>query len=216
MHYYQFNIGDYQSHTAHLSETEDLAYRRMLDWCYLHEKPLPIDPEEVSRLIRMRTHSESIAIVLREYFERRDEGWINLRVIQEISKVGIKSEKASESAKARWSKPKNANALPTQSERYATQDTLPKTQDTKPKKTPIEAPAGVTPETWAAFVQQRKTKKAQITQLVLDGIGRQAALASWTLEDALKEIVVRNWTSFDAEWVKGKKAPSHNFMRGLT
>ena len=213
MHYYQFNIGDYQSHTSHLSETEDLAYRRMLDWCYLHEKPLPVDPEEISRLVRMRTHSESIAIVLREYFERRDEGWINLRVIQEILKVGIKSEKASESAKARWSKSKDANALPTQSERYATQDTLPKTQDTKPKKTTIEAPAGVTPETWDAFVQQRKTKKAQITQLVLDGIGKQASLASWSLEDALKEIVVRNWTSFNAEWVKGK--PKNDFMKGL-
>jgi uncharacterized protein YdaU (DUF1376 family) len=213
MHYYQFNIGDYQSHTSHLSETEDLAYRRMLDWCYLHEKPLPVDPEEISRLVRMRTHSESIAIVLREYFELRDEGWINLRVIQEILKVGIKSEKASESAKARWSKPKDANALPTQSERYATQDTLPKTQDTKPKKTTIEAPAGVTPETWAAFVQQRKTKKAQITQLVLDSITKQASLASWSLEDALKEIVVRNWTSFNAEWVKGK--PKNDFMKGL-
>ena len=213
MHYYQFNIGDYQSHTSHLSETEDLAYRRMLDWCYLHEKPLPVDPEEVSRLIRMRTHSESIAVVLREYFEIRDEGWINLRVIQEILKVGIKSEKASESAKARWSKPKDANALPTQSERYATQDTLPKTQDTKPKKTTVEAPAGVTPETWAAFVQQRKTKKAQITQLVLDSIAKQAALASWTLEDALKEIIVRNWTSFNAEWVKGK--PKNDYTKGL-
>ena len=81
------------------------------------------------------------------------------------------------------------------------------------KKTTIEAPAGVTPETWAAFVQQRKTKKAQITQLVLDSITKQASLASWTLEDALKEIIVRNWTSFNAEWVKGK--PKNDFMKGL-
>jgi len=214
MHYYQFNIGDYQSHTSHLSDIEDLAYRRMLDWCYLHEKPLPLDVDEVSRVVRMRTHSESIAIVLRDYFEKRDEGWINLRVVQEILKVGVKSEKASESAKARWSKKSDANALPTQSDRYATQDTLPKTQDTKPKKTQIAAPAGVSPETWDAFVEQRKAKKAQITPLVIDGITKQAALASWTLEDALKEIVVRNWTSFNAEWVKGKTAQP-NYMRGV-
>ena len=129
MHYYQFNIGDYQSHTAHLTEIEDLAYRRMLDWCYLHEKALPVAPGDVARLIRMRSHSESIASVLREYFECREEGWIHLRVIQEILKVGIKSEKASESAKARWGKAKDANALQLQSDSNATQDPRPITQD---------------------------------------------------------------------------------------
>jgi uncharacterized protein YdaU (DUF1376 family) len=116
----------------HLSEIEDLAFRRMLDWCYLHEKPLPFDIDEISRQIRMRPHSESIAIVLQEYFEKNDDGWINLRVIQEILKVGIKSEKASASAKARWGK-KDANALPTQSDSNATHNTLPDTNDTEPK-----------------------------------------------------------------------------------
>ena len=115
----------------HLSEIEDLAFRRMLDWCYLHEKPLPFDIDEISRQIRMRPHSESIAIVLQEYFEKNEDGWINLRVIQEILKVGIKSEKASASAKARWGK-KDANALPTQSDSNATHNTLPDTNNTKP------------------------------------------------------------------------------------
>ncbi len=116
----------------HLSETEDLAFRRMLDWSYLHEKPLPVDPQEIARQIRMRTHSESIEIVLNEYFELREDGWINLRVIQELLKVGIKSEKASASAKARWGK-KDANALPTQSDSNATHNTLPITHNTKEK-----------------------------------------------------------------------------------
>ena len=133
MHYYQFNIGDYQSHTSHLSDTEDLAYRRMLDWCYLHEKPLPLDVEDIARQIRMRSHCDSITLVLQEYFERTESGWISERVIKEIEAVGVKKEKASASAKARWNKASHANALPTQSEGNApiTQDTLPKTQNTK-------------------------------------------------------------------------------------
>ena len=160
MHYYQFNIGDYQSHTSHLSEIEDLAFRRMLDWCYLHEKALPPDPSEIARLIRMRTHSESIAIVLQEYFERNEDGWINIRAIAEMLKVGIKSEKASASAKARWGK-KDANALPTQSERYATQDTLHKTQDTKPivekKQRGSRLPTNFEiPDDWIAFCQTER------------------------------------------------------------
>lgn len=127
MHYYQFNIGDYQSHTAHLTEMEDLAYRRLLDWAYLHETFIPLDTQEVARLIRMRSHSDCIADVLREFFVRTDEGWISTRVQQEIESVGIKKEKARASANARW----NANALPTQSDSNApiTHNTIPITQD---------------------------------------------------------------------------------------
>ena len=132
MHYYQFNIGDYQSHTSHLSEIEDLAYRRLLDWYYLHECPIPLDEAEVSRQIRMRTHIESIAIVLREYFEYTENGWIHHRANKEIAKADDKSVKAKASANARWSK-KDANALPTLSESNTTHNTLPITQDTEHK-----------------------------------------------------------------------------------
>ena len=131
MHYYQFNIGDYQSHTAHLSETEDLIYRRLLDWYYLHEIPIPLDSEQTARQIRMRSHSDCIASVLQEYFEKTEDGWIHHRADKEIAKTGDKSVKASASAKARWDKVKDANALQTQSEGNATHNTLPKTQDTE-------------------------------------------------------------------------------------
>jgi len=132
MHYYQFNIGDYKSHTEHLSEMEDLTYRRLLDWYYLHETPIPLDLTETARQIRMRSHIDCITIVLQEYFERTDDGWIHHRANKEIAKTEDKSEKASASAKARWNKAKDANALPTQSESNATHNTLHITQDTLP------------------------------------------------------------------------------------
>jgi uncharacterized protein YdaU (DUF1376 family) len=211
MHYYQFNIGDYNSHTMHLSEIEDLAFRRMLDWCYLHEKPLPFDIDEISRQIRMRTHSESIAIVLQEYFEKNEDGWINLRVIQEILKVGIKSEKASASAKSRWGK-KDANALQTQSEGNATHNTLPITQDTEHKKkaTIVAPPEGVSDSVWQEFKSLRKAKKAPITQRAIDAITSEAKKAGWTLEKALEECVVRGWQAFKADWVATKANPADN------
>ena len=142
MHYYQFNIGDYKSHTEHLSEMEDLTYRRLLDWYYLHESPIPLDELEVARQIRMRSHSDCIAVVLREYFERTEEGWIHHRANKELAKAGEKSSKASQSAKARWDKKSNknkdllvdANALRTQSEGNATHNTEHITQNTEHKK----------------------------------------------------------------------------------
>jgi len=205
MYYYQFNIGDYQSHTSHLSEIEDLVYRRLLDWYYLHECPIPLDEAEVSRQIRMRSHIESIAIVLQEYFERTDDGWIHNRANKEIAKAGDKSEKASASAKARWNK-RDANALPTQSESNATHNTLPNTHNTEhktqKKATVVATPIGVSDSVWQEFIAHRKSKKARVTQLVIDGIQEQARIAGWSLEDALKETIVRNWQSFKADWVK--------------
>jgi uncharacterized protein YdaU (DUF1376 family) len=127
MHYYQFNIGDYQSHTSHLTEMEDLAYRRLLDWAYLHEAPIPLDIEQISRLIRMRSYSDCIASVLQEFFVRTDSGWISHRVQQEIEAVGTKKEKARASANARW----NAKGMRSHSEGNApiTHNTVPNTQD---------------------------------------------------------------------------------------
>jgi len=127
MHYFQFNIGDYQSHTAHLEPLEDIAYRRMLDWCYLHEKPLPDDVGQIARCIRMRSHTDCIASVLHEFFNRTPDGWWKDRIGVEISKATDKSVKAQASANVRWNKAKDANALPTDSESTATHNTLPTT-----------------------------------------------------------------------------------------
>jgi uncharacterized protein YdaU (DUF1376 family) len=213
MYYYQFNIGDYQSHTSHLSEIEDLVYRRLLDWYYLHELPIPLEEVEVSRQIRMRSHTESIAIVLQEYFERTDDGWIHNRANKEIAKAGDKSEKASASAKARWSK-KDANALPTQSDSNATHNTLHITQDTEhktqKKATVVATPVGVSDSVWQEFKSLRKAKKAPITQRAIDKISEEANLAGWTLEKALEECIVRGWQAFKADWVAKKTNPADN------
>jgi uncharacterized protein YdaU (DUF1376 family) len=203
MHYYQFNIGDYNSHTMHLSEIEDLTYRRLLDWYYLHESSIPLDLNEVSRQIRMRSHSDCIATVLQEFFERTADGWIHHRANKEIEKVGDKSQKASASAKARWSKPKDANALQTQSEGNATQDTVHKTQDTEHKKraTVVACPPDVSQQIWNDWVALRKSKKAPITQTVLNGAIAEAKILGWPLEKFLAEWCSRGSQGLKAEWI---------------
>jgi uncharacterized protein YdaU (DUF1376 family) len=135
MNYYTFHIGDYAAHTNHLEPLEDLAYRRMMDWCYLHERELPNDIEEIARLIRMRTHSDCIAYVLREFFYETENGYASKRVSQEIGRYQEKSEKAKKSAEARWknkaSKIKgscDANALQTQCEGNANQEPITNNQ----------------------------------------------------------------------------------------
>lgn len=110
MHYYTFHPKDYMSKTGFLEPMEDLAYRRMLDYCYLNEKPLPVDVNEIALLVSMRSHRDSIAVVLRYFFELTDEGYINDRVEKEIEAYQEKSEKARVSARARWDKRKPKKA----------------------------------------------------------------------------------------------------------
>jgi uncharacterized protein YdaU (DUF1376 family) len=114
MHYYQFNIGDYQSHTAHLDPMEDLAYRRMLDWCYLHEKPLPLDASEIARLIRLRDDAAVVRDVLNEFFSQLDEGWVCDRVLDEIQHYKAKIDQASRAGKASAERRSNARSTDVQ------------------------------------------------------------------------------------------------------
>ena len=194
----------------HLSEIEDLTYRRLLDWYYLHESSIPLDLNEIARQIRMRSHSDCIATVLQEFFERTADGWIHHRANKEIEKVGDKSQKASASAKARWNKVSNANALQTQSEGNATHNTEHITHNTEHKKkaTSVAPPEGVSDSVWQEFKSLRKAKKAPITQRAIDKISEEANLAGWTLEKALEECIVRGWQAFKADWVAKKGNPA--------
>ena len=63
---------------------------------------------------------------------------------------------------------------------------------------------GISQSVWDEFIAHRKAKKAKVTQLVIEGIGKEASKAGWSLEDALKETIVRNWQSFKADWVAVK------------
>ena len=100
MHYYQFNIGDYLSHTKHLDVMEDLAYRRLLDLYYLHERPLNSGIASVARQIGMRDHENEVKSVLEEFFHLSQDGWINDRANKEIKHFHSKIDQASRAGKA--------------------------------------------------------------------------------------------------------------------
>ena len=117
MNFYPWHIGDYKSHTDHLTPKEDICYRRILDHYYLHESPIPNDITAVARHIKMRDSEEVIKSILTEFFELRGEYWHSTRADKEIAAYASKSEKARKSAGSRWS---NANAMRTQCEGIAT------------------------------------------------------------------------------------------------
>lgn len=118
MNFYPFHIGDYASATRHLSWDEDMAYRRLMDAYYTREAPIPLDRRQAYRLVCAASEEQRTAVdvVLAEFFEESPDGWRNARCDAEIEVCRQKSEKASQSAKARWS---HANAMRPHSERIA-------------------------------------------------------------------------------------------------
>jgi uncharacterized protein YdaU (DUF1376 family) len=84
MLWYKFWIGDYITHTTHLADAEDLAYRRLLDLYYLSERPIPLDTHAVARKIRLDL--DITETVLDEFFDKCDEGYRHSRCDDEIGR----------------------------------------------------------------------------------------------------------------------------------
>lgn len=91
MHYYQFNISDYRSATVHLSNDEDLAYRRLLDMYYDSENKIPLDTQWVAR--RLRLDTKTVETVLNDMFVRHEDGWFNARCQDVIQQYHAMAEK---------------------------------------------------------------------------------------------------------------------------
>ena len=68
-------------------------------------------------------------------------------------------------------------------------------------------PEAVCDKVWRDFVSHRKTKSGDLTETALDGIAREATVAGWPLESALREAIMRGWQGFKAEWVKDQPVP---------
>ena len=201
MNFYPFHIGDYISHTSHLTDEEDLAYRRMIDLYYMGELPFPNDAAWIAR--RVKSNPAIVLTLLNEYFELSDDdNWHNTRADREIAKYQFVKESGKKGAEKRWS---NREEKPSQSHTNAPPITTPlatKTitkTNTNIKTTPT--PDGVSVDLWNDFLIYRKRLKAPVTDRVLARLIKEAELAKMPLDQVLETIIFKGWRSFEAAWV---------------
>jgi uncharacterized protein YdaU (DUF1376 family) len=109
MYWYPFNIADYKSSTAHLSNDEDLAFRRLLDMYYDTELPIPLDSAWLAR--RIRVSIQAVESVLSDMFERREDGFHHKRCDAEIVKYQAFAESGKRGAAIRWAKNGDRGAI---------------------------------------------------------------------------------------------------------
>jgi uncharacterized protein YdaU (DUF1376 family) len=161
MYFFKFHIGDYRQATMHLTNEEDLAYRRLLEMYYDSERPIPTDIPWVSRRLRLDIHS--VESVLNDFFTLTENGWINHRADQEIADyyAWIDKQKSNGSKGGRPKKTHglpNANPVPTQKKPNQKPETIIQKEEIPPKSPKGESEGDPSPEypeafetTWAAY-----------------------------------------------------------------
>jgi uncharacterized protein YdaU (DUF1376 family) len=197
MNFYPFHIGDYISHTSHLTDEEDLAYRRMIDLYYMTETPFPNDAAWIAR--RVKSNPAIVLTLLNEFFELEDDGlWHSSRADKEIAKYQYLQESGKKGAEKRWGNRdvKLTNSVPNSPPIATLIATKTKNQDH------ITTPDGVSESIFKDYLEVRKTKKAKWTDTALKGLQREANKANISLEKAMQICCERNWVGIKAEWLK--------------
>jgi len=185
--WYKFHLGDYITHTTHLSDAEDLAYRRLLDLYYISERPIPLDTALVSRKIRLDLDiTES---VLGEFFEKTDEGYRNVRCDAEIGKYQRQVE-TNRSLGKRGGRPKK-----TESETEPEPNTNPKKIKIQKENKEISSQATRFNEFWSAWPSSKRK------------VGKAACEAKWKrlALDPLADQIIASVTRLKAseQWLSG-------------
>lgn len=215
MHFYTFHIGDYSSHTSHLSPIEDVIYRRLLDKYYLSETPIPLEIGAVSRLIGMREYESEVEIIIKEFFTQTESGWINKRASIELAKYHAMQAGGKKGNEIRWGKdrspiaPRSPPDSPPNPNHIPVPEPVPLSIRSKTivARSDCNRPETVSEQVWSDFQTLRRAKKAPITNSAISKIDKEAGNAGISLEAALVECCARGWTGFKADWMQGKAEP---------
>jgi uncharacterized protein YdaU (DUF1376 family) len=170
VNYYPHHIGDYLRDTSHLTALEDGIYRRMLDVYYASEKPLPPDNQWVYRLVRAHTKEEREAVeeILRQYFQKYEDGWRNKRADEEIKALNkrLKAWKANgkKGGRPKTNGFKSANPAVTATDNPIESSQTPNTKHQINKATGAYAlPDWLPREDWISFEESRKKLRKPMT-----------------------------------------------------
>ena len=192
MNFYPFHIGDYISHTSHLTDAEDLAYRRMIDLYYQSEQPFD-SAEKVAR--KVRSTPEIVQTLLGEYFEQDEQGlWHSPRADKEIAKYHAMQEGGRKGAALRWSKGSDS---PPKQPPMQTKNQEPITKNHIKDITPV----GVSDTVFNDYLKIRKAQKKPWTPTAQKLMENEAKKANFSLQEAMEMCCARGWVGFKSEWV---------------
>jgi len=120
MNYYRRYVGDYLRDTSRLSMLEHGAYTLLLDYYYAEEQALPLERDDVYRMVRAMSAADRAAVdkIITLYFSEQPDGFHNGRADRELEVATKLIDTARENGKlgGRPRKTKNETDLVTPQE----------------------------------------------------------------------------------------------------
>lgn len=225
---YHHHIGDFRRDTASLSDTDAMAYLKLLWMYYDTESPLPADPKLLA--FKIGANPESVQMILNAFFTLDGDVYRQKRCDAEIAEYYARSDRARAKAEARW---KNASA--------SNNDAIAMLQHSSSNATATKSHANREPRTdnkedidrfekfWKKYprkIAKPNAKKAwlrikpddALTQKMIDAIDKQGLYgreiqfvphpATWLNGERWEDEVQRQKSSESAmpEWAKGRVA----------
>lgn len=94
MKYYSHNVGDWLPATVDLSAAQEGIYRRLMDWYYSNELPLPLTFKDINKIARCRNPAErdAVKVVVARYFVFVDDGWHNEHIDSDLKRYAMGSD----------------------------------------------------------------------------------------------------------------------------
>lgn len=231
MHYYQHHIGDFIKATARLSDSQCMAYLRLIWMYYDSEKPLKAD----ARLLAFQVGApeQDVELILQSFFNLQEDGWHQTRCDQEIADYRAYLDKKSNAGRASAERRKNNSSTGVEqvligsatveqpNQQPLTTNQQPENQEPKVKRLQaIACPPDVDQQVWVDWVQLRKTKRATVTQTVIDGARKEAEKAGMSLSEFLAVWCRRGSQGLEASWLKPSeikpKADRYDWLRSDT
>jgi len=178
MHYYQHHIGDFIRDTSRLSDSQTMAYLRLMWLYYESEKPLPNKPQVLA--MKIGSTDDAVLLILEAFFTLENDEWMHTRCESEIAGYKAICNRNATNGKA-GGRPKKTQPVPngnpevTQTEPHRNPNQEPITNNHKPitkeekKETrdkparfdplDLELPECINTSAWSDWIAYRRSRK---------------------------------------------------------
>ena len=186
MHYYQHHIGDFIKATARLSDTQAMAYLRLLWMYYDSEKPLKPDAKVLA--FQIGASVEETELLLESFFWLAENGWHHTRCDQEIAEYRSFLDKKSNAGKASAERRKNSrstgveqllNSSPSDEQLTTNHSPLTSNQSKEAKASPdLGKPKSVPPAPIQEIVEMYNNILPELPQTIVVNESRKRAISA--------------------------------------
>jgi len=205
MHYYKRNLGDYAKKAGRLTMLQHGAYTLLIDSCYDRELFPTLEQALEWTWASTEAEVEAVKFVLSRFFVLDKDGcYVQDRILAELLHYQKNADTNKRIADEREAKRREKRTNRVQAVDEAPPNQEPLTTNHKPKResaTVVACPPDVSQQIWNDWVALRKSKKAPITQTVLNGAIAEAKILGWPLEKFLAEWCSRGSQGLKAEWI---------------